>query len=430
MGRARGQSGSIREESNSWYGYYNEYLPDPKTGEAKRKSRCVNLGPRSEISKFEAQQKLRKIIQDSSTVLPNGKPRPDGRITLEQFTRNRWLPTKEPKWRSHVDASGKLVNPGKDAAEQTLRHIFKTFGQTPLADLDSVALQKWLQGLSKQYGDSTIKHARYYLKSILEWAVWEDYLPKNPAKFLELPNTKPVEKATITKDQFIAILKHLDERFSLLVRVAVFCAFRPSELLALRWKNFDPEKGVFTIRETVYRGVLRPFTKTTEQGEANKNLLSAAIPEALVKELNRYRQQNRQAWISKLTGQQMQEFLASRSINCEDKEIEDRWLDEQFIFASARGTVLNKENILHRVFRPIAKKLKLPVFNFQTLRRSAATFSQSKGGVKDVQAQLRHKKADTTFNEYAQTVPESVHTMVNAVYEDLMIKGKGTGAGK
>jgi hypothetical protein len=41
----------------------------------------------------------------------------------------------------------------------------------------------------------------------------------------------------------------------------------------------------------------------------------------------------------------------------------------------------------------------------------------------DIQAHLRHARADTTANEYMQELPESVVKMVGAVYEMLMKGG-------
>ncbi len=38
------------------------------------------------------------------------------------------------------------------------------------------------------------------------------------------------------------------------------------------------------------------------------------------------------------------------------------------------------------------------------------------GSVKDIQAHLRHAKADTTANEYMQELPDSVQEMVGSVY--------------
>ena len=40
--------------------------------------------------------------------------------------------------------------------------------------------------------------------------------------------------------------------------------------------------------------------------------------------------------------------------------------------------------------------------------------------MKDIQAHMRHSKADTTVNEYMQELPESVGRMVESMYEELM----------
>jgi integrase len=66
----------------------------------------------------------------------------------------------------------------------------------------------------------------------------------------------------------------------------------------------------------------------------------------------------------------------------------------------------------------------VPKVNFQILRRTMATQAQSMGSVKDIQAHLRHAKADTTANEYMQELPESVKRMVGEVYAMLMKGGE------
>ena len=58
------------------------------------------------------------------------------------------------------------------------------------------------------------------------------------------------------------------------------------------------------------------------------------------------------------------------------------------------------------------------------LRRTTATLAQKKGSVKDIQAHLRHAKADTTANEYMQELPESVRQMVDSVYGELKVGRK------
>ena len=81
-------------------------------------------------------------------------------------------------------------------------------------------------------------------------------------------------------------------------------------------------------------------------------------------------------------------------------------------------------NYRNRVLKPLAEKLKIPKLNFQILRRTMATRAQRMGSVKDIQAHLRHSKADTTANEYMQEFPESVKQMVGSVYSMLTMQAE------
>jgi integrase len=159
-------------------------------------------------------------------------------------------------------------------------------------------------------------------------------------------------------------------------------ALRPSELFALRWRSFDGRK--LTIRETVYKGKIRPFGKT------KKSLGDVLLPEGMVDEL----------WLWK-------------------QESPDSSADA-YIFPNTDGGFMDTGNYRNRILIPLAKKLGLPKLNFQVLRRTMATLAQHKGSVKDIQAHLRHSKADTTANAYMQEMPESVERMVESMYEELM----------
>jgi integrase len=89
---------------------------------------------------------------------------------------------------------------------------------------------------------------------------------------------------------------------------------------------------------------------------------------------------------------------------------------DAFIFPNADGGIMRVDNYRERVLKPLALRLGIPRLNFQILRRTMATQAQNMGSVKDIQAHLRHAKADTTANEYMQELPESVQDMVGSVY--------------
>ena len=95
--------------------------------------------------------------------------------------------------------------------------------------------------------------------------------------------------------------------------------------------------------------------------------------------------------------------------------------EEDFIFPNCQGGALCYENFSKRVLALIAIKLGLPKLTFQVLRRSYATraVAEQKGSLKDVQAQLRHSRPDTTLQNYVKEVPESVFASVNRMYDSI-----------
>ena len=76
-----------------WYGQYRVWQKDPSTGVSSAKQKTKKIGPKSEFTKFAAEERLREMIAaDNATApsLPTGVATKD--LTLEWFVTNRHLP--------------------------------------------------------------------------------------------------------------------------------------------------------------------------------------------------------------------------------------------------------------------------------------------------------------------------------------------------
>ena len=82
------------------------------------------------------------------------------------------------------------------------------------------------------------------------------------------------------------------------------------------------------------------------------------------------------------------------------------------------GKPMNDGNLLNRFIKPAAKALKLGRVNWRSLRTSCATW-MVRGGAnpKSVQGQLRHSRISTTWEIYAQFVPEGQRQAVEQMNE-------------
>ena len=356
------QDGYLTKKSGAWIGHYSRWITDHGTGARKRQQRAFKLGPVAVMKKTQARDKLRERIVSEMGVTA------DSRLTVAGFIENRWKPLREGSWRD----STKAVN------RELLKYIVDRFGKTPIEEMDNVVMQSWLTDLAKTKSGSLVRHCFIFLRSIMSEATEQEYCRKNPARLLRVPKVKAVKKDYLSLEQIKALLKAAkwQPRDKTLLVVIFTTALRPSELLALKWKCVDFKTGTMTLYETVYRGVLRPYTKTTEEGETPR----LVIPEQAVIALAEWYQQ------TKRTG------------------------DEDFIFPNAHGGFLLKENYSKRVLNELAERAepKIPRLNFQILRRTVATHAQHLGSLKDVQTIMRHKQAQTTANIYIQTIDKTV----------------------
>jgi integrase len=323
--------------------------------------------------------------------------RSDSRINVQFFIEHRWQPLRESTWRESTKATNVWV----------LGHITKEFGAVPLEDVDAVALQLWINRLAKTHSGSLVRHVRIFLKSIFAEAVEQDFLRKSPARLLRIPTLKLVEKPFLTQEQAKALLKAAKGMDKIILRLLLTTGLRPSELFALEWRHFDAEHRLLHITQSIYRGKLRDFTKTTDR-DSRQALTQVFLPQEIVTDLAAWR-------VMQTECNKDNDFIFCNSMNF-DALWKENWQQRN----------LNK--IVCRAFHDgkcaeadtPCKGEGVPKVNFQVLRRTVATHVQGMGSAKDTQTMLRHTKPDTAQINYVQPVEDSVRAAVDKLAGTLL----------
>ncbi|MGC2477125.1 MAG: tyrosine-type recombinase/integrase, partial [Candidatus Sulfotelmatobacter sp.] len=80
---------------------------------------------------------------------------------------------------------------------------------------------------------------------------------------------------------------------------------------------------------------------------------------------------------------------------------------DDLIFQSVKdGKPMRDSNVLRRFIKPAARQLGIGFCNWQTLRRSYASWMVDSGAdIKSCQGQMRHTRATTLLGIYAQILP-------------------------
>jgi len=377
MGKSH-QRGWVVARGKKWYGYYRRTVLDAVTNIQTTDIVPIVLGFKTRLTKSEAREELKKEIAKRTGQGVNGRVIKDGSVTFGWFVRNRYLPLREANWKPETAKVKKI---------QIQRDLVEKFENVPMDVIDKFMLQTHINHLTTFRCRDRVLQARSYLKSIFSEAVEQEFLLKDPSHKVTAPlNLRRKNKTVLTWDQLRLVLANLAHRDLVLLALEMTDALRPSELFALRWRSLEGSK--LAITETVYKGSIRSWGKT------RRSLGDVHLPKGLADELWLWKQE------------------------CPDPS------PDAFIFPNSKGGCMDTGNYRNRILAPLAEKLGLPKLNFQVLRRTMATLAQKKGSVKDIQAHLRHSKADTTANEYMQELPESVKQMVDSMYVELKVERK------
>jgi integrase len=383
------QKGWVNPRGKKWYGYFRRTIVDPSTHETKTVTVPVILGLRSEITKTKAREMLaREIAQQQGQITEDGTVK-SGAVTFGWFVRNRYLPLKEADWREETAKVKKLI---------ITADLVLPFEGARLENFDKYILQRHLNKLAKTHSKDRVMQIRSYVRAIFADAVDQDYLAKDPARSLKVPaNLSPVDKTTLTWDQLRAALDRLLEqslRDWILILLDMSNALRPSEVFCLRWQSLLEEPLLLDIRETFYRGKVRPFGKTED------SIGQVPIAKPLVDKLLEWR------------------GVLTDELRRQKKKL----TPDAFIFPGRFGKPIDPSNFRKRVLHKLAEELRLPKLTFQVIRRTIATLAE--GHVKGVQGMLRHSTVQTTQNVYMQILQPRVRETVDAVHEELSRKSK------
>jgi integrase len=369
-GRERGQNGWLEitgKTRKRWRGHFHIYEMQPD-GKEHRKHKTLILGLRSDMSRKEAADALRQTIAAKSELKTERQPE----MTFGQFWRERFLPMHQQKWK---------VSSRQTQIDNIERYCVGLLDDKPLSKIDRFGLQMQANRLADKFSRSVVNKFVTWSRAILEEAVDEDLLLKNPAKKLEMPETREENKRFLTLKEIPIVLGKLPFRERLIFRMSLVLGLRPGELFALRWDDINGYS--LRLDESTVDGKVYRRLKT------EKSRGFVALPASLRGGLA--------GW----------------------KTIQQPETEEEFIFPNANGGVLRLDNYRADVLRPalarIAAETGIEGIDFRACRRTCATHMSKHGGIKEVQAHLRHSRATTTLDVYVQEIPEAVREAVESL---------------
>jgi integrase len=167
------------------------------------------------------------------------------------------------------------------------------------------------------------------------------------------------------------LLANLTDPCNTIVAVAVLTGMRTGEILALRWKRLDFERGTVEVAESYSNGQFG-----TPKTRSSRRVIPMSKP--------------------------LRDSLEAHKVRCK------RTGPEELVFCTATGTPLSSANLYNRVLAPTYDRLGISRVSWHSCRHTNATLLGEVGeSVKTAQAILGHLDLETTLNTYMHAIPDS-----------------------
>ncbi|MBO2445621.1 site-specific integrase [Actinomadura barringtoniae] len=269
-----------------------------------------------------------------------------GKITFEEYA-SQWIDDRVLKVRTEGLYRGLLRN-----------HLVPTFGKRQIADIREADVRRWRKQRLKAVGQSTVAKAYQLLKSVLNTAVEDELIRRNPCRIKGAGTPYTPERQVIPLTKVSEILAASPERYRALILLGTFTTLRWGELAGLRRSHLDLDEGLVHVIDTVAEldgGQLRDETPKSRAGRR-----TVAIPEEIIPDLR--------------------EHLATFAEHG----------PEGRVFIGPRGGPLRRSGF-RRTWNKVRAQVGLPEFHFHDLRHVGNTLAASNGAsLKELMTRMGH----------------------------------------
>lgn len=258
------------------------------------------------------------------------------------------------------------------------REILPYFKRRKLAEIEPRDIKAFAAHLATKRGLSAgrVRNVIAPLRAMLATAFEEGLIRSNPAANVRLVQAVENESGervkAMTEAELAAVVDAIPESYRLFFRFLAESGTRIGEAIAVRWSDFDFNRGRVRIERRWYRGSYGP-------PKSPYGVRSVPLSNTLLRDL----------WKA--------------------QEAAEAVTDGTLAFTASNGERLDPSNLRRRVLTPTAKQAGVPWIGFHTFRHTCATILFRRGlNAKQVQMWLGHHSPAFTLSTYVHLLDDDL----------------------
>ncbi len=369
----------IRKRGGKWYVFV--------IYRGRRKAKCI--GSREAAEHVRRQLEAKLALGDLSVLDSEAENAPN----FETYA-DRWL-----KDYARIECKASTAHGYEGVLAQYLR---PRFGKKRLDEIKRDDVKELITDLiGKELSRNTIRNALCVIRGLFNYAIEDGLLESNPAARLgrftraaRTTETKGVALTTKEVQQFLQAAREICPEYYPLFLMAVRAGLRRGELVALQWGDLQfggdaDHSDRFILVQHNY--VRREYT-TTKSKKARRVDLSRELRDVLV------------------------QLRDKRLLEAYLKGKND--ISDELVFRSPEGTILDPDNLYHRMFLPVLAKAGIRKIRLHDLRHTfGSLLLQNGASIVYVKEQMGHSSIQVTVDTYGHLIPGANVSFVDRLDE-------------
>ena len=240
------------------------------------------------------------------------------------------------------------------------RHIEPAFGARAVASIREPHVRRWRGDLlAAQVSPTSVAKSYRLLKAILNTAVDDGILARNPCRIRGAAQDRSPERPVLSPRQVVGLVELVDARYQAVILLATFGSLRWGELAALRRSDIDPESGNVRVQRSLMELPGGGYQFGPPKSAAGRR--TVVLP----------------TFVRPAIARHVKLFTATD--------------DDALIFTAPTGGPLRHSNFRRRVWVPALARAELTGLHFHDLRHSGNVMAASAGAtLRDLMDRMGH----------------------------------------